>query len=153
MRANTNTHTNIHPWPHLDSTFGAIALPSWAGQPHASSFAKAKAKPKAKAKARSADASSRARGGGADGSGGRPKKGEDPEIARIMVQRDALLTSRKWSREISALSKQVSQAIEVAKGYEGTEEFLDHSFCEMRVAVLFVFGFLASSVYVFVSPG
>ena len=75
--------------------------------------------------------------GGGDGAGGRPKKGEDPEIAKIMVQRDALLTSRKWSSEITVLSKKVSNALEAAKGYEGTEEFLDHSFGEIRVAVMF----------------
>ena len=132
-------HTDIQPWPHLDNTFGAITLPSWAGQPHESSFAKAKAKSKAKARSARPDATSRPRGGGGggDGAGGRPKKGEDPEIAKIMVQRDALLTSRKWSSEISVLSKKVSNALEAAKGYEGTEEFLDHSFGEIRVAVMF----------------
>ena len=130
-------HTEIQSWPHLDNTFGAITLPSWAGQPHESSFAKAKAKPKAKAKAGSARPDATSRRGGGDGAGGRPKKGEDPEIAKIMVQRDALLTSRKWSSEISVLSKKVSHALEAAKGYEGTEEFLDHSFREIRVAVMF----------------
>ena len=138
MSACTRTHAHTHrqPWPHLDNTFGAIALPSWAGQPHESSFAKAKAKAKAKGKARPDSTSRPRRGGGDDGAGGRPKKGEDPEIARILVQRDAVFTSRKWSGEITALSKQVSQALEAAKGFEGTEEFLDNSFREITVVVL-----------------
>ena len=47
-----------------------------------------------------------------------------------------MFTSRKWSGEITALSKQVSQALEAAKGFEGTEEFLDNSFREITVVVL-----------------
>lgn len=109
-----------------DPVFGAIELPSWAGQPHeVTSFTagpkkangKAKAKPKAKATASSQ--------GAADSSGVNRKRGGsgDSELENIMIQRKALFSSRRWKDTVLDLSAQISGAISRADGVEGTDEF------------------------------
>ena len=109
-----------------DPVFGAIELPSWAGQPHEvtsltavpkKANGKAKAKPKAKAAASSQ--------GAADSSGVNRKRGGsgDSELEKIMIQRKALFSSRRWKSAVLELSTVISSSISRAEGVEGTEEF------------------------------
>ena len=65
------------------------------------------------------------RSGGRGGGGGSGRK-HDEEIAKVLIQRDAILTSRKWKSAIAELGGQVTQAFDEAGQIEGAEEFLDN---------------------------
>ena len=113
-----------------DKTFAANALPAWAGQPHETSFAAPKAKCKSHPKAKAKALASRA--AGESEKGARPKsKGSDPELDKIALQRQALMTGRKWQGIVGSVSDQVSEVLDYSKDVAEAEEFLVQSqgFC------------------------
>ena len=105
-------------------SFSASRLPAWAGEAHRDSKAKGKAKSKKKDQPSlpAGDGEQKTtRGGGASS---RTKKA-DPELDKIVVQKNAILTTRKWQQNASQLAGEVSAVLSEAASVADSENFTD----------------------------
>ena len=101
----------------LDSSFSTARLPSWAGQVGGQPKRKALKNPtgaKAQESATGAPKSSR--------SSGSKAASKDPELEKIAIERNALLTSRRWAAAVKALNTEVASTSEAASSVPDASE-------------------------------
>ena len=100
-------------------------MPKWAGLAHQSSSAGAGAKAKAKAKGRSAPALGSGEPKPSNRRGGAGKKGGDPELERLALERDAILKTRKWKQAVVDIGGDVVKTIQAAESIPDADPLAD----------------------------
>ena len=103
-------------------SFAAARLPSWAGEVHREGKAKAKGKSRPKPSKALTEGGGGGRGGG---EGRRNTKGKDPELEQILVQKNALMTTRKWQQNAKDLATDVAKTLEDASSVSDSSTFTD----------------------------
>ena len=106
-------------------SFSAARLPSWAGEVHRQGKIKAKAKTRASKSVTDGGAGGGGGGGGEKGENRRPRKGTDPELEKIVVQKNALMTSRKWQQNAKELATDVAKTLGEASSVSDSKSFTD----------------------------
>lgn len=106
-------------------SFSAARLPSWAGEVHRQGKIKAKAKTRASTSVTDGGAGGGGGGGGEKGENRRPRKGTDPELEKIVVQKNALMTSRKWQQNAKELATDVAKTLGEASSVSDSKSFTD----------------------------
>ena len=101
--------------------FSAARLPSWAGEVHRQGKVKAKGKSRASKAVTDGGA-----GGGEKGDRDRRRsKGNDPELEQIVVQKNALMTTRKWQQNAKELATDVAKTLGEASSVSDSKSFTD----------------------------